>query len=190
MSKYKAQLASNNINEYSDGNGSSDHLIPLEAESDSKPQNMSKYIKKVYRPFEYKNNKLEVKVKAKYFYPDQVSNESNINIQGDTTANLEYNEAKMVNLYQENLKKAENQHKQRTESYEKAFVVTNCTSNQVEGARRFDNKTQSYVKTQNNQELSKLLISSCSSSMSRKPKKRSKALSKSTNPFSSQDKIQ
>lgn len=132
-----------------------------------------------------------MKVKVKYFYP-QISNQNMINIQNDNNAlNIEYNEHKMLNAYQKNSKKMnKNWSKRLHDSHDKAFSKTNCTSNHTEfNKNKIDSRLKDRMKTQNQKELS-MLLSSWSSSASRKNKNKQQILSKSTNPFSSHDKMQ
>lgn len=173
-------------------------IVPKEMNSDSKLQNMSKYIKTSYKPFEYKDTKKHSKLKTKYFYPKKTQKMQMINIKNcENSVNIEYDEDKMLSMFESTFYsqgKPKKLNKQNSkEINEIPFEKTNHTSQITDMNRNsYESKLKECVRTQNQQTLNKLLISSCNSSVSRKQQKkadRSKNpnLSKSSNPFSSQD---
>lgn len=107
----------------------------------------------------------------------------------ENSFNNEYNESKMVSVYHKNLKLLNNKSYNTNYTTDKGVFDTNWSSSKTETSK---NKSvdyiKKYVKTQNNKELSKLLMSSCSSSISRKSKsKKSQMMKSSTNPLSNKE---
>ena len=100
LSKYKHARVENEIN----------HEVPDEMNSGSKTEKMSKYIKNSYKPFEYQDKKLQSrKVKPKYFYPPQNSNNKMMNIQNfDNNMSVDYDEGKMRDMFEKQKNYQEN----------------------------------------------------------------------------------
>ena len=114
-----------------------------EITSDSKQQNLSKYIKNFNKPFEYKDQyKGASKLKNKYFYPGQLLKDKNMNIKNyDTSVNFDYDEGKMVNTFDKGLVYAQNfeSNFKSNQTYDKPVASTNYTS-KVPNNRSYDGK--------------------------------------------------
>lgn len=115
-------------------------------------------------------------INVKYFYPSQISNDNMINIQNfDENTNVDYDELKMINMFDQMNKNYANYkiiNKQNSKIFEQMIeknkVINKNTSQPSSSKNPYNNTIKECLKTQNNKELSKLLLSSSSASMTKK----------------------
>jgi hypothetical protein len=139
--------------------------IAEEMESDSKVKKMNKYIMTSYKPFEYKDKKFSSKIKTKYFYPKQ--NQNSMNIKNyDFNVSAEYSEGKLIRkIFNRRLEQPKRLNKYNSRMLEeindKPLMKTNHTSQFTDMNRNSnENKLKELIKTQNQETLNKLLITS------------------------------
>lgn len=121
-----------------------DNDIAQEMESDSKPKNMTKYIMNSYKPFEYKDTNYHTKANFEYDERKMISMFDSMN----------YTQSKTKRLNKYNSRILEDTVNQPLINISQNAEIKNMTR------RSYESKLKECIKTQNQKNLARLLMTS------------------------------